>query len=53
MMVKGMNKLAEKAIPKKEEKPKEPTTKKCPYCLSEIPIKASKCPHCTSELEEK
>jgi large conductance mechanosensitive channel len=28
----------------------EPTTKKCPYCLSEIPIKATRCPHCTSEL---
>jgi large conductance mechanosensitive channel len=28
----------------------EPTTKACPYCLSEIPIKATRCPHCTSEL---
>ena len=30
----------------------EPTTKLCPYCLSEINIKAIKCPHCTSKLEE-
>jgi len=30
----------------------EPTTKKCPYCLSEIPIKATRCPHCTSQLPE-
>lgn len=30
-----------------------PTTKICPYCLSEINIKASRCPHCTSILEEK
>ena len=37
--------------PKKEEAPAEPTTKECPYCLSEIPIKATKCPHCTSELK--
>ncbi len=38
---------------KKEEAPAEsapPTTKACPYCYSEIPIKATRCPHCTSEL---
>lgn len=28
----------------------EPTTKVCPYCLSNIPYKATKCCHCTSEL---
>ena len=33
------------------EEPKEPTTKKCPYCQSEIAIKAVRCPHCTSKLE--
>lgn len=35
------------------EKPQEeaaPTTKKCPYCLSEIPLEATRCAHCTSEL---
>lgn len=26
------------------------TTKICPYCFTEIDIKATKCPHCTSEL---
>ena len=31
---------------------KEPETKICPYCLSEINYKATRCPHCTSELEE-
>ena len=25
-------------------------TKKCPYCMSEINIKAKRCPFCTSEL---
>ncbi|MFX0199263.1 MAG: large conductance mechanosensitive channel protein MscL [Candidatus Hodarchaeota archaeon] len=37
---------------KREEEapPAEPTTKDCPYCLSDIPIKATRCPHCTSEL---
>ena len=34
----------------KKEKPIEPTTKTCPFCISTIPIKASRCPHCTSEL---
>lgn len=28
-----------------------PLTKKCPYCFSEIDIKATRCPHCTSEIE--
>ena len=32
----------------KETVPAEPTTKKCPYCLSEIDIKATRCPHCTT-----
>ena len=34
-----------------EEVKPEPTTKICPYCLSEINYKATRCPHCTSELE--
>lgn len=28
-----------------------PTTKKCPYCRSEIDIEATRCPHCTSEIK--
>ena len=31
----------------------EPETKLCPYCLSEIPFKATKCAHCASDLTEK
>ena len=38
---------------KKEEPAPEPTVKICPFCYSEINIKASKCPHCTSELEKQ
>ena len=41
-----------KELKKKEEAPAEPTTKKCPFCQSEIDIKATRCPHCTSELKE-
>ena len=31
---------------------KEPTTKKCPYCFTEIPIKSTRCPNCTSQFQE-
>ena len=34
----------------RKEPPADPTTKKCPECLSEIPIDARKCAHCTSVL---
>jgi len=30
----------------KNEKPADPTTKKCTECLSEIPIAARRCSHC-------
>ena len=52
-LVKGINKLATMGKKEEPKKPTEPTTKKCPYCLSEIPIKATKCAHCTSHLEEE
>ncbi len=26
------------------------TTKECPFCFSQIPIKAKRCPNCTSQL---
>lgn len=32
--------------------PGEPTTKECPYCLSNIPLKATRCAHCTSEVSQ-
>jgi large conductance mechanosensitive channel len=31
--------------------PPAPTTKDCPYCLSNIPLGATRCAHCTSELK--
>ena len=48
LIIKAFNKA--KDLKKKEEAPAEPTTKKCPFCQSEIDIKATRCPHCTSEL---
>ena len=35
---------------KKSPVPADPTTKKCPECLSEIPIPARKCAFCTSAV---
>lgn len=44
IIVKQLNKLH-------KEEPKPVTTKKCPYCLSEIPKDAVKCAHCASDLQ--
>ena len=32
------------------EAPPDPTTKKCPECLSEVPVAARRCAFCTSAL---
>lgn len=50
LLVKAINKV--QTIGKKKEEAPAPTTKKCPYCLSEIDIKATRCPHCTSEIKD-
>ncbi len=50
MLIKVINVLRRKEK-KAEEKPAEPTEKECPYCLSQVPIKATRCKHCTSQLE--
>ena len=33
-----------------EEDTPEPTSRKCPFCISEISKRASRCPHCTAEV---
>jgi large conductance mechanosensitive channel len=35
---------------RKAPAPADPTTKKCPECLSEIPIDAKRCAHCTQPI---
>ena len=35
------------------EEIKEPETKVCPYCLTDVKYHAKRCPHCTSELNEQ
>jgi large conductance mechanosensitive channel len=47
LLIRAINRL------KKEEEAApepEPTAKECPFCCSEVPIKATRCGHCTSEL---
>lgn len=49
IILKLVNKLM--TVGKKPAKEEAPTTKTCPFCMSEISIEATRCPHCTSELE--
>ena len=51
-LVKAVNKLTSIGKKPVEEKV-EVTTKECPFCFSEISIKATRCPHCTALLEEE
>ncbi len=43
-------KLLERVTKKKEEAPAPATTKECPACLEQVPLKATRCKHCTSQL---
>ena len=51
LLLKMVNKI--KNLGKKPVAPPAPTTKKCPYCCSEIPVEAVKCAHCASQLPEE
>ena len=44
-VIKPMNVLVNRMH--KKDAPVNPTTKKCPECLSEIPLEAKRCSHCT------
>ena len=50
LLVSRINKMRQKKKAK-EEKP-APTTKECPYCFTQIPIRATRCPNCTTQLSE-
>lgn len=47
LLIKSVNRMKrqEQALP-----PAAPTTKPCPKCFTEIPVKAVRCPNCTSEI---
>lgn len=53
IIIKGIRTAEAKAaaLKKSDEPAPAPTTKVCPYCLSEIPIAATRCAHCTSDVE--
>lgn len=48
LIVQPMNKLV--SAVNKRKKPEDPTEKKCPECLSEIPVGAKRCAFCTSKV---
>lgn len=48
MVVLPVNALVSRA---RKEPPADPTTKKCPECMSEIAISAKRCAFCTSALQ--
>ena len=50
-VIKAINKAQNLVKKPAAEAPAAPTTKKCPYCFSEIDINATRCPHCTSEIK--
>lgn len=47
LVIKPLNMLMAR---RKQELPPDPTTRECPYCLSEIPIKATRCAFCTADV---
>ena len=49
LVVRAVNRLRD--MQKAAEPVAEATTRPCPFCASEISLKAVRCPHCTSQLE--
>ena len=49
LIIKVLNVIS--SLKKKEEIIEAPTTKRCPYCCTEIDINATKCPNCASSVE--
>jgi large conductance mechanosensitive channel len=47
LVVKPVNALISRS---RKQPPADPTTRKCPECLSEIPIEARRCRYCTVEI---
>lgn len=54
VLIKAINTLQAKMLKAQADEAAKaaPTTKKCPFCCSEIPLEATRCPHCTSELKK-
>ncbi|MFD2114729.1 large conductance mechanosensitive channel protein MscL [Paenibacillus yanchengensis] len=52
LMVKGINTLRNGIKKEEPAVEAEPVEKDCPFCFSQVPIKATRCKFCTSELEQ-
>jgi large conductance mechanosensitive channel len=50
LLVRYINRLR---APEVAPEPAVPTVKKCPRCVSDVPVAATRCPHCTSELPDE
>lgn len=48
MIIRQLSKVRKKD----DEVAQDPTTKECPFCITEIDILATRCPNCTSKLEQ-
>jgi large conductance mechanosensitive channel len=46
LLIRQINRLTKKPAPVVE-----PTTRECPYCITQVSVKATRCPNCTSELQ--
>jgi len=49
LIVQPVNKLV--TVSNRKKQSEEPSTQKCPECLSEVPIKATRCAFCTSKIK--
>jgi large conductance mechanosensitive channel len=47
VLVRSLNRMRREGA----EPPPPPTVKECPFCATQIPIKAVRCPQCTSQLK--
>lgn len=48
LVVRPINALMERS---RSKEPEDPTLRKCPRCLMEIPVEATRCGHCTSDVQ--
>jgi large conductance mechanosensitive channel len=52
-IINKFNEELEERAGKKKDTKKTPSDKKCPYCFTTIPYRATRCPACTSKLKNK
>jgi large conductance mechanosensitive channel len=48
-VVQPLNRLTE--LSRRRQPTPDPTTRKCPECLSEVPVMAKRCMYCTSAIK--